>query len=75
MVVSCKSPLPNRIYVVLRGALGHSDHYSTFLKVVRGRFDRHHADSVCEGFASRAEDEAYCLGATRIWPQPLPRLD
>ena len=78
-VTACDSPLPNRIYIVLRGAPGHpagwTDHYATFRNSVTGSLGRQHADAVCEGFASRAEGQAYCFGAERVWPPPLRRLD
>lgn len=47
-------PLANKIFVVLRGAPGHSagwtDHQPTFRAATQGRFDRSHADAVCHGF-------------------------
>ena len=64
-------PLTSKIFVVLRGAPGQpagwTDHQPTFRAATQGRFDRAHADAVCHGFASRAEGEAYCLGAERVW--------
>lgn len=72
-------PLANKVFVVLRGVAdkpaGWTDHYPTFRASVYGKTGRVHADAVGHGFASRAEGEAYCLGAERVWPRLLQRLD
>ena len=72
------SPYPSIHYIVLRGAprksAGWTEDYSTFLAAVRGPFTAFHPDAVCHGFPSRAEGEAYCLGAGRVRPAPLQRL-
>lgn len=71
------TPHSNRCYVVLRSARrqasGTEDH-STFLAAVRGPYTSIHPDAVCHAFPSRAEGEAFCLGAGRIWPAPLRPL-
>ena len=71
-------PQANRCYLVLRAAprkaAGWTEDYTTFLAAVRGPYTTFHPDVVSHGFPSRAEGEAYCLGAGRTWPAPLQRL-
>lgn len=72
VVESPKLNIYNKIYVVLRAAPPHLPGWTTSLKVYR-RFthtsDGHfHRLSVSHAFPSRAEAEAYVLGARAEWP-------
>lgn len=69
-------PFRNTIYVALRGADSSpgfvTTSYSTFATrtglVQGGRF---HDSSICHGFPTRTEVEAYLCGSQRRWPQEL----
>lgn len=69
--------LPSKIYVILEpapgGSPGWTDDYLLFRDQVRGKHGDLHGDSVCHAFPSRAEAEAYLLGARRPWPALLRR--
>ena len=69
--------LPTKIYIILRpaptGSSGWTDDYLTYRDQVQGRGGDLHGDSVSHAFASRAEAEAYIIGAQSAWPPMLPR--
>ena len=55
------------------GSIGWTDDYITYRDQVQGRGGDLHGDSVSHAFASRAEAEAYIIGAQTAWPPMLPR--
>lgn len=72
---SCTSPdtgLRSRIFVVLRGAPGfepcHTESAEVYFKVVHGGGSSFHRESVSHAFATRAEADAYIIGAGERWP-------
>eukprot|EP00435_Cladocopium_sp_Y103_P013032 s978_g3.t1 len=66
-------PLRNTVYVVLRGKPGQPAGWTTeygiyFRAVSGGAQSNFHPQSVSHAFATRAEVEAYLLGAEAEWP-------
>ena len=66
-------PLRNTIYIVLRGKPGQrpgwTNEYGDYYRAVSGgETSKFHPDSVSHAFATRAEVEAYLLGAEAEWP-------
>ena len=68
-----QSGVPNRFYIVLRGAPDHrpgwTDSFAVYRTHVAGSgSERFHRESVSHAFASKAEVEAFLIGAGRRWP-------
>lgn len=65
-------PLRNTIYICLRGGDNPepfwTTSYSVYVGRVRGDRADFHQDSVSQAFPSRAEVEAYLVGACQPWP-------
>ena len=65
--------LPTKIYLVLRpapgGQAGWTEDFNLFARQVRAPNSNLHPQSVSHGFPSRAEAEAFLLGARREWPR------
>ena len=65
--------LGNQYYIVLRAAPPHPSGWTTSYRAYRLRvrgedLDRFHPDSVSHAFPSRAEVDAYLIGAGTTWP-------
>lgn len=69
--------LPCRFYIILRAASGRlsgwTDDYIQYRDQVITKDGGFAAGTVSQAFASRAEAEAYLLGAREPWPAALPR--
>ena len=66
-------PFTNSIYVVLRGSPGFGPCFTTsaarYFEVVGLPGGGFHRDSISHAFPTRAEAEAYLIGAEARWPQ------
>ena len=66
-------PFSNTIYLVLRGAPGFGPCFTTsaarYFSVVGVPSGGFHWDSVSHAFATRADAEAFLIGAETTWPQ------
>lgn len=69
--------LPSRFYIILKAApersTGWTEDYHTFPSQVRGRGHDFFPGTISQAFASRAEADAYLVGAQLPWPAHLPR--
>lgn len=69
--------LPTRFYIILRAAPGRlagwTEDYILYRDQVIHRDGNFHSGTVSQAFASRAEAEAYLLGAREPWPPALQR--
>eukprot|EP00438_Fugacium_kawagutii_P003918 Skav224639 [mRNA] locus=scaffold1918:36700:37287:+ [translate_table: standard] len=75
---SLEVPFRNSVYIILRSPAypegAWTSQYQAFIAACGGnRTQSFHRDTVCQALPTRAESEAFLLGAHRTWPQQLPQ--